>query len=139
MMAYVCYLLRARGAHLTYIGSTNDFNRRLRQHNGDLSGGAKYTTKYTNGWEPMLIVGGFESRTQALKFEWAAKRAENRRTVLSGIRARSNRMCELASGNPGLGIIECNCIHFLTGPNVRWVESQEKSHNDNKVEEIDEI
>jgi predicted GIY-YIG superfamily endonuclease len=132
-MVYVCYLLLAKGAYLTYIGSTNDFNRRIRQHNGELRGGAKYTTRHANGWEPMLIVGGFGSKSDALKFEWAAKRASNRRTVLSGLRARANRMCELVAGNPGLSIIECGCIHFLTGANVRVV--QEKSRTETKVEE----
>ena len=134
-MAHVCYLLRAKNAVLTYIGVTSDLVRRLRQHNGEIRGGAKYTIRHAAGWEVMLVIGGFESRKEALKFEWAAKRAPNRRTVISGMRARANRMCELAIQNPSLRAIECNCIHFLTGLHVMWVRRKEKSLEPPKVEE----
>ena len=135
MKTYVCYLLKSRGsAGLTYIGVTNDFPRRLRQHNGEIKGGARYTTKHPVGWEPMLIIGGFESRSDALKFEWAAKRAENRSTVISGMRARANRMCDLIT--PSLRVLECDCVHFLTGKNVRLVwDQKEKSSQEIRADE----
>lgn len=40
---YLVYLLVNSSNNCTYIGSTNNFQRRLRQHNGELVGGAKYT------------------------------------------------------------------------------------------------
>ena len=41
---YVIYLLINTINNYTYIGITNNTDRRLRQHNGELVGGAKYTT-----------------------------------------------------------------------------------------------
>ena len=43
-MSYCVYLLINTNNNKTYIGITNNINRRIRQHNCDLVGGAKYTT-----------------------------------------------------------------------------------------------
>ena len=43
---YVVYVLVNTEHNKTYIGITNNTIRRLRQHNGDLVGGAKYTTSF---------------------------------------------------------------------------------------------
>ncbi|SMN00743.1 COG2827: putative endonuclease containing a URI domain [uncultured Candidatus Thioglobus sp.] len=39
---WVVYLLKCTNNSL-YCGVTNDINKRLRQHNGEIAGGAKYT------------------------------------------------------------------------------------------------
>jgi putative endonuclease len=41
---YQVYLLTNPLNNCTYVGITNNLERRLKQHNGLLSGGAKYTT-----------------------------------------------------------------------------------------------
>ena len=38
---YVCYILKC--GNYTYNGCTNNFKRRIRQHNGEIVGGAKCT------------------------------------------------------------------------------------------------
>lgn len=42
---YCVYLLINTNNNKTYIGITNNINRRVRQHNNELCGGAKYTTR----------------------------------------------------------------------------------------------
>ena len=46
---YCVYLLVNNKNNCTYIGSTNNLTRRLRQHNGEIVGGAKYTTLKRDG------------------------------------------------------------------------------------------
>ena len=70
---FCCYLLRtldpaARGR--TYIGFTVDPHRRLRQHNGEVKGGARKTSR-CRPWEMLGFVHGFRDKVSALKFEWA--------------------------------------------------------------------
>jgi len=52
---------------------SNDPIQRLRKHNGELVGGAKYTTSKGPGWNHVLIIEGFEDKIPALQFEWAVK------------------------------------------------------------------
>ena len=67
---YLVYLLKCD--NLTYIGMTNDFFRRWRQHIGDLKGGARYTKKKSD-WYPILIIDGFETMKEAMQCEWKLK------------------------------------------------------------------
>ena len=58
----------------SYIGMTNDFFKRWKQHNKIIKGGAKYTSKYEN-WTPICIVDGFKTKSEAMQCEWKLKRA----------------------------------------------------------------
>ena len=71
MSNYLCYILKCD--NYTYNGCTNNFKRRIRQHNGEIKGGAKYTTGRGPGWRHICIVSGFHDKIQALQFEWAVK------------------------------------------------------------------
>ena len=57
----------------TYIGATNNLKQRIRKHNGEIKGGAKYTAKKGKGWEYACYVSGFKNNIDALQFEWAWK------------------------------------------------------------------
>ena len=78
---YYCYILKSKNPlypDITYNGSTNNMERRLRQHNGDCSGGAK-ATKGKGPWIPYIILEGFECRTEALSCEWRIKHPTNKK------------------------------------------------------------
>jgi predicted GIY-YIG superfamily endonuclease len=68
-----CYFLATcdGGSQKTYIGITPDLDRRLRQHNGLQSGGAKATSG--RQWERICHVKGFPDHIAALQFEWRWK------------------------------------------------------------------
>lgn len=70
--SWYCYCLHSR-TKSTYIGSTIDPDRRLRQHNRELSGGAKATGR-SDGWKRVCCVTGFPDERSALQFEWKWKR-----------------------------------------------------------------
>jgi len=60
----------------TYVGATVDLNRRLRQHNKELAGGAHATSaKVASGktWTRACHVSGFPDWQSALQFEWRWK------------------------------------------------------------------
>jgi len=65
------YLLRCADNTL-YCGITNDLPRRLRQHNGEINGGAKYT----QGRRPCQLVysENHPDKSQALKRELQIKK-----------------------------------------------------------------
>jgi predicted GIY-YIG superfamily endonuclease len=60
----------------TYVGATVDLNRRLRQHNKELVGGARATgRKIDKGqiWQRHCYVSGFPDWQATLQFEWRWK------------------------------------------------------------------
>ena len=73
-MSFVYLLQSSDGA--TYVGATMNLERRLRQHNKELVGGARATSrKVKKGqvWTRVCYVEGFPDWVSALQFEWAWK------------------------------------------------------------------
>jgi predicted GIY-YIG superfamily endonuclease len=71
---YVYCLVSTDGS--TYIGATVDLEHRLRQHNKELVGGARQTSrKVTSGqtWTCHCYVEGFPNWQSCLQFEWRWK------------------------------------------------------------------
>lgn len=72
--SFVYLLVCTSGA--TYVGATMDLNRRLRQHNKEITGGAHATgMKVSRGeiWRRHCYVSGFPTWQAALQFEWRWK------------------------------------------------------------------
>lgn len=84
-MTWYCYLLASHDTHKTYIGATVDPDRRLRQHNGQIGGGAKATRGHQ--WHRVALVAGFPDERAALQFEWAWK-WRTRQGRIRGIQGR---------------------------------------------------
>lgn len=72
-MAWTLYLLRSAQRGVTYAGIAQDAERRLRQHNGELAGGAK-STRGGRPWELLATWGPFEDRGTAQRAEHGLKR-----------------------------------------------------------------
>lgn len=73
-MSYVYLLLSSDNS--TYVGATIDLERRLRQHNKEIKGGAYATSaKVMKGetWIRVCHVKGFPDWSAALQFEWRWK------------------------------------------------------------------
>lgn len=67
---YLVYILVHTIHNKTYIGITNNHNRRIRQHNGELVGGAKYTkiNKESGEWKFYGFIKNLNKK-QALSLE----------------------------------------------------------------------
>jgi predicted GIY-YIG superfamily endonuclease len=79
------YVLSNERRHCTYVGATVDPQRRLRQHNGEIVGGARYTTSRAPGWSIDAVVGPLD-KINCLRLEWRVKHATRRRRGRRGRR-----------------------------------------------------
>lgn len=77
MNNFYCYLLKNnhdQHKNRTYNGFTVNPKKRLRQHNQEIKGGARYTKKYGNKtWEVYCLITGFPDKINALQCEWKIK------------------------------------------------------------------
>lgn len=78
----------------TYVGMTNNLDRRLSQHNRLQSGGAAATAGHS--WTRVCHVRGFPDQTAALQFEWAWKhRTKHYKGLRPPLRRRTAALQEL--------------------------------------------
>jgi predicted GIY-YIG superfamily endonuclease len=81
----------------TYNGYTIDFERRIRQHNGELVGGAKYTSAQGGPWLYLIrLVCPFLTHRRALSMEWSMKYPTNRRPCPARYRTPQGRIEAMA-------------------------------------------
>jgi predicted GIY-YIG superfamily endonuclease len=86
------YVLVSRTGR-TYVGVTTDMVRRLRQHNGELAGGAR-ATRAGRPWRVGRVVGPLATRGQGQSVEHLLKRVRGRRRLtvqLPGVPERRRR------------------------------------------------
>ena len=73
-MFFVYFIESTNGS--TYIGATVNLDKRIRQHNKELKGGATATSIKVNqgeAWTYVCYVENFPNWNEALKFEWRWK------------------------------------------------------------------
>lgn len=106
------YLLYNSTINRTYIGCTTDVVRRLRQHNGEIRGGARATSR-AKGWQLVAHAEGFLTKSSACRWERIVKcRAK-------GLEARRNALMLVVAGYcpPGK--------HYPVPEGLMWVAAVE--------------
>ena len=84
MSFFVYLLLSSPNRNATYVGATVDLDRRLRQHNKEITGGAHATgMKVAKGetWIRVAHIEGFPDWQSALQFEWRWKQLTRKITI----------------------------------------------------------
>ena len=107
---HMCYIIKSIESPYVYIGYTVDFNRRFRQHNREIKGGAKHTARYYP-FKPICVITGFpddDDGYMARSFEWhlqhtltKSKRGRRRRVSprLKAILANLERVINSKGGS----------------------------------------
>lgn len=76
---WYCYILKS--GNKTYVGMTNNVEKREMKHNGILPGGAKATRGRVN--TAYCVVAGLEDKKDACKLEWRIKHPTGKKRVPS--------------------------------------------------------
>src|SRR5579862_1935946 len=92
-----CYIIKSSVSNRYYIGYTVDFSRRIRQHNGEILGGAKKTQK-GRPWYPICIIKGFYEASSALRFEWRLQHARIRANCMDNVLKILNKVINSTDG-----------------------------------------
>ncbi len=120
------YLLLNDANTRTYVGATVSPDRRLRQHNKEIVGGAKATSG--DHWTRICLVSGFPDERAALQFEWTWKHLgrkggqgnclERRYKALAELleRGKSSSTSATFDSYPAPGLI----VNIIKGPSVTW-------------------
>ena len=102
---YIVYLLKNTSNNRTYLGITNNSKRRLRQHNGDIKGGARYTHNFkgTGKWQYFLKIKNL-TKSQSLSLERTAKNKRRRSKGDTPMEKRLDVLLPLTSKYPNIEI-----------------------------------
>jgi structure-specific endonuclease subunit SLX1 len=102
--SWFCYMLESTDHKRTYVGATVNPERRLRQHNGELVGGARATKGRT--WSRRYLIGGFADERTALQFEWRWKWLTRQAPGDSWMERRTHSLSLLLSQLPDITVLE---------------------------------
>ena len=99
-MSFYCYLLCTHTGGHTYVGATVDPDRRLEQHNGKRSGGARATgIQVARGeqWRRVCVITGIPEWRSALQVEWKWKQLSRKETGKNALHRRLRALHHLLS------------------------------------------
>jgi structure-specific endonuclease subunit SLX1 len=74
---WFAYVLVSTTIRRTYVGVSTDVDRRARQHNGELRGGAR-ATRAGRPWKIGRVAGPYETRGEAQVVEYTIRRRRGR-------------------------------------------------------------
>jgi len=121
--SWVCYCLISKHGRRTYVGATVSLERRLRQHNGEISGGARATSASAcKPWQVAMVVDGFGTdKRSALSFEKRWKLA-TRRMMRASSRSGGSK-----ASSPHAEKVATVAVPFVERRRARAAESVIKS------------
>ena len=120
---WIVYLLNNSRNNRTYVGVTVNPTRRLRQHNREIKGGAKYTRLAPPGsWKYVCHVHGFQNQRQALQFEWAWHHCAPKRR--GGLRWRLMKLQKVMSRERWVSTAP---LYSEISLQIRWLQPNEHS------------
>jgi predicted GIY-YIG superfamily endonuclease len=116
MGPFYCYIIAHSNGRSTYNGYTNNLHRRLRQHNGEIKGGARATArvKTTQGgeWSYIATLTSPEWTAQrAMMHEWTIKLPTRRRPRPAKFQGPRGRIESLTIVLPQIPEPVTLCIH----------------------------
>jgi len=123
---FYVYLLQASSGRATYVGATTNLERRLRQHNKEIVGGATATgMRVLRGetWARVCHISGFPTWNAALQFEWRFKQITRRLPPGGSSVERRKRALELllALDRPTTKAVSYSEWPNGIGPIVTWM------------------
>lgn len=118
---WACYcLVSEKGT--TYVGASVNVDRRLKQHNREIQGGAKATGRCEH-WERVCHVLGFPDERSALQFEWAWKYISRKINGTSPLERRSHALVQLL--NQEKSTSKAKPFSEYEGPLVVFIEDHQ--------------
>ena len=79
-MSWRVYVLSSERLQRTYVGITTDLDRRLAQHNGEKTGGAR-ATRAGRPWTVATTYGPYETRSEATRIERRVKKLRGKKRL----------------------------------------------------------
>lgn len=100
----------------TYIGCTENFLKRLNQHNGLESGGPRITKRAAGAWKPVIIlkIENKKIKPKAIKSEW--------KQSSRGLESRIRKGLEIAIKNKLTIILPKNSNNHI--PSVKYLNER---------------
>jgi predicted GIY-YIG superfamily endonuclease len=132
------YILATEDDSATYVGATVNPDRRLRQHNKEITGGAKATSARVaagHKWRRLCRVVGFPDNHAALSFEWRLKSLTRRREMaaLGPVQRRLRCLADLLSYDRPTTTAALYATYESGRPRIEWDCSATEEHWLNQV------
>ena len=119
------YILATEDDSATYVGATVNPERRLRQHNKEIVGGARATgARVAAGhkWRRLCRVSGFPDNHAALSFEWRLKSLTRRADMarLGPVERRLRCLQEILALDRPTTVAAPYTTYVGGGPRIEW-------------------
>ena len=125
-MSFFVYLLESTKGN-TYVGATVDVDRRLRQHNKEIKGGAHATGMKVDAgetWRRVCYVKGFPDWPAALQFEWRFKQLSRKLPLkMKPVERRIQALHQLLAMERPTTKAKAY-IEWETPPEIVWMEAE---------------